>query len=68
MTTTARRREGRRIRRRAQGKPYTTTITVYPDLTDFPRIFAVVAGNRYQIGKYPEPSTRSLIHNGRKPR
>lgn len=69
MTTTARRREGRRIRRRAQGKPYTTMVTIYPDLTDFPQIFAVIAGHRYLIGTYPDPRTaHPLIHNGRKPR
>lgn len=69
MTTTARRREGRRIRRRAQGKPYTITVHIYPDLTDFPLIHAVFAGTRYLLGEYkPATHTPQLIHNGRKPR
>lgn len=69
MTTPARRREGRRIRRRAQGKAYTTTIWVHPDLTDFPQIFVAIAGTRYLIGECkPRTPAPQLIHNGRKPR
>lgn len=69
MTTTARRREGRRIRRLAQGKPYTVTVTVYPDLIDFPLIYAVMDGNRYLLGEYkPRTPMPQILHNGRKPR
>lgn len=68
MSTVARRREGRRIRRRAQGNPYTVTVTIYPDLTDFPLIYVVVGDTRYLLGEYkPRTRKRPILHNGRKP-
>lgn len=68
MTTISRRREGRRIRRREQGKPYTQTFNVYPVLDG--RFFYVqIEGKPYLVGEYkPRAPRQPIIHNGRKPR